>query len=237
MNWREALENAPASEREAMESRLEEAKAQRDSSEAVRSFHEELAELERFQTEDFYGIFKAMEGLPVVIRLLDAPLHEFLPDYGELVQEVADLTRRIEGDRPMDAWLNKGRDLVSRSASELEKLTVGKRVVDWLSEHVSLPQQADEEELRAELEEKQRTLALVAHLRESNPMLGHRGCRVGLTMPEIYEMQVRAIVTAGCRLAEAGSTVRVEIMIPIVSPRERTEVAPAPAAGGREQDA
>ncbi|MXW29649.1 MAG: hypothetical protein F4Z88_02540, partial [Chloroflexi bacterium] len=87
------------------------------SSEAVQGFHTELAELERFQTEDFYGIFKAMEGLPVVIRLLDAPLHEFLPDYGELVQEVGELTRRIEGDNRVDAWLNKGRYLVNRSAS------------------------------------------------------------------------------------------------------------------------
>ena len=150
----EALENAPASEREAMQNRLEEATAQCESSEAVQGFHAELAELERFQTEDFYGIFKAMEGLPVVIRLLDAPLHEFLPDYGELVQEVAELTRRIEGDNRMEAWLNKGRDMVNRSAAELEKLTVGKRVVDWLSERVSLPQQADEEGMRAELEEK-----------------------------------------------------------------------------------
>ena len=213
----EALENAPASEREAMRQRLEEARAQCDSSEAVQGFHTELAELERFQTEDFYGIFKAMEGLPVVIRLLDAPLHEFLPDYGELVQEVAELTRRIEGDNRVDVWLNKGRDLVNRSASELEKLAVGKRMMDWLSERMSLPQQEDEAELRAELEEKERTLELVAHLRESNPMLGHRGCRVGLTMPEIYEMQVRAIVTAGCRLAKEGSPVRAEIMIPIVS--------------------
>ncbi|MXW29946.1 MAG: hypothetical protein F4Z88_04130, partial [Chloroflexi bacterium] len=101
--------------------------------------------------------------------------------------------------------------------TELEQLAVGKRMMDWLSERVSLPQQEDEVALRAELEEKERALELVAHLRESNPMLGHRGCRVGLTMPEIYEMQVRAIVTAGCRLAEEGSPVRAEIMIPIVS--------------------
>ena len=212
-----ALENAPASEQGAMRKRLDEARAARDASETVQGFHAELAELERFQTEDFYGIFKAMEGLPVVIRLLDAPLHEFLPDYAELSQEVAELTRRLMGDRRMEAWLREGQELLNRSASELEQHPAGKRVIEWLSA-AALPEHAeDEERLRAELEEKEQTLALVAHLRESNPMLGHRGCRVGLTMPEIYEMQVRAIVTAGCRLAQEGAAVRAEIMIPIVS--------------------
>lgn len=212
-----ALESAPASEQEEMRRRLAEAQAQRDSSDAVESFHAELAELERFQTDDFHDIFKVMDGLPVVIRLLDAPLHEFLPDYGDLAQEIAELRRRIEGDHRIEAWLRRGRDLASRGATELEKHSAGKRVVDWLSEHVSLPQQADDSELRAALDEKERTLALVATLRESNPMLGHRGCRVGLTMPEIYEMQVRAIVTAACRLTQEGGSVNPEIMIPIVS--------------------
>jgi pyruvate,orthophosphate dikinase len=65
--------------------------------------------------------------------------------------------------------------------------------------------------------EHHRLLELVKALRETNPMLGHRGCRVGLTMPEIYEMQVRAIVTAACRLTEEGTKINPEIMIPIVS--------------------
>ena len=212
-----ALESAPASDQEEARRRLEEARERRDASDAVASFHAELAELERFQTDDFLEIFRVMDGLPVVIRLLDAPLHEFLPDYGELAQEIADLRRRIEGDHRIEAWLHRGRDLAARGATELEKHAVGKRVVDWLSEHVPLPNQTDETELRAALEEKERTLALVASLRESNPMLGHRGCRVGLTMPEIYEMQVRAIVTAACRLTQEGAGVNPEIMIPIVS--------------------
>ena len=211
-----ALVNAPASDREAMAKRLEAIRHERDTSEAVQEFHAELSELERFQTDDFYGIFKAMEGLPVVIRLLDAPLHEFLPGHADLAAEVAELNRRIHGDR-LTAWVHRGREIASRSMHELEKRQVGKRIVEWFSEHVEVPQPEDEAALRAELEEKERTLALVEHLRESNPMLGHRGCRVGLTMPEIYEMQVRAIVTAACRLTQEGSSVNPEIMIPIVS--------------------
>ncbi len=168
-----SLENAPASERGSLTERLGAAREEVARSEAVRGFHAELSQLEQFQASDFYGIFKAMDGLPVVIRLLDAPLHEFLPSYEALSQEVSDLKRRLES----------GEDGV----------------------------------LRAELREREQTLELVERLRETNPMLGHRGCRVGLTMPEIYEMQVRAIVTAACRLTAEGSTVYPEIMIPIVS--------------------
>ena len=134
---------------------------------AAREFHESLARLEEFQTQDFYGILKVMEGLPVVIRLLDAPLHEFLPKYDELKAEVAVL--RASGRKS------------------------------------------------AELREKEHTLALVEPLQESNPMLGYRGCRVGLTMPELYEMQVRAIVTAACRLVKEGHDIHPEVMIPLVS--------------------
>ena len=168
-----ALETAPASERASLAERLEIARREVANSDTVREFHAELSRLEEFQTADFYGIFKAMGGLPVVIRLLDAPLHEFLPGYEGLVLETADLKRRIEG--------------------------------------------GEDGELEALLREKEQTLELVERLRETNPMLGHRGCRVGLTMPEIYEMQVRAIVTAACRLTDEGVTVYPEIMIPIVS--------------------
>ena len=168
-----ALESAPASERASLTERLAAARREVEESDTVREFHVELSRLEEFQTQDFYGIFREMEGLPVVIRLLDAPLHEFLPGYEVLVQEVSDLKRRVDDGADGPA--------------------------------------------KAELHEKQQTLELVERLRESNPMLGHRGCRVGLTMPEIYEMQVRAIVTAACRLTEERSAVFPEIMIPIVS--------------------
>ncbi|MEK9658885.1 MAG: pyruvate, phosphate dikinase [Chloroflexota bacterium] len=160
------LANAPAAERESLRKRLNAARKVADTATVVKDFHAQLAKLEEFQTQDFYGILKAMEGLPVVIRLLDAPLHEFLPHAEELIVERE--SARAKGD--------------------------SKRLAEIVE-----------------------TLNLVNTLREANPMLGHRGCRVGLTMPEIYEMQVRAIITAACRLTQEGLTVYPEVMIPIVS--------------------
>ncbi len=164
---RASLEEAPASERANLGRRLTEAEQGLATSTSVKEFNSSLAKLEEFQTQDFYDILKVMEGLPVVVRLLDAPLHEFLPNYADLRTEVALL-------------LAKG-------------------------------------DASAETREKEHTLALVESLREADPMLGHRGCRVGMTMPEVYEMQVRAIVTAACRLTKEGHTVYPEVMIPIVS--------------------
>jgi pyruvate,orthophosphate dikinase len=117
------------------------------------------------QREDFTGIFRAMDGFPVTVRLLDPPLHEFLPHYEELLEEHT----RLEAT---------GRD--PGRAREL-----------------------------AALMEK------VRGLREFNPMLGHRGCRLGITFPEIYEMQVRAIMEAACAVAREGVQVEPEIMIPL----------------------
>jgi pyruvate,orthophosphate dikinase len=127
-----------------------------------------LERLRPLQREDFIGIFKAMNGLPVTIRLLDPPLHEFLPnwkEYREMVEERAKLeTMGINPER--QAWL----------------------------EHM---------------------VAAVERLRESNPMLGHRGCRLGITHSDIYGMQVRAIMEAACISTEQGITVDPEIMIPL----------------------
>ncbi|MCZ6779879.1 MAG: pyruvate, phosphate dikinase [Acidobacteria bacterium] len=114
------------------------------------------------QREDFSGILRAMEGLPVTIRLLDPPLHEFLPEEDEGLEEVA-------------------RDL---------GITVSK--------------------LRRKVEA----------LREVNPMLGHRGCRLGVSYPEIYEMQVRAIYEATCVLRREGVEAVPEVMIPLVGTSE-----------------
>ncbi len=117
------------------------------------------------QRQDFVGIFKAMAGLPVTIRLLDPPLHEFLPHYEDLLEEHTRLVAL--GEKP---------DRVK----ELEEL-----------------------------------MAKVRALQEFNPMLGHRGCRLGITFPEIYEMQVRAIMEAACSVAREGIRVEPEIMIPL----------------------
>ncbi|OFW60647.1 MAG: pyruvate, phosphate dikinase [Actinobacteria bacterium RBG_16_64_13] len=132
---------------------------------AERELH--LAKLLPFQREDFDGIFRAMSGLPVTIRLLDPPLHEFLPNYTEVMVELERL--RLTG---------ASADAVAAQ----EKLT-----------------------------------ATVKSLAEANPMLGTRGCRLGIQWPEIYAMQVRAIVEAAADvLADTGEKPHVEIMIPLV---------------------
>jgi pyruvate,orthophosphate dikinase len=127
-----------------------------------------LERLRPLQREDFAGIFRAMDGLPVTIRLLDPPLHEFLPNWKEYKEMVA------EGSR-LEAL---GQDPERRQRLEAMILAVEK-------------------------------------MREVNPMLGHRGCRLGITHPEIYGMQVRAIMEAACTAAEQGVRVEPEIMIPL----------------------
>jgi len=130
----------------------------------------ELAKLLPFQRDDFYGILKAMRGLPVVIRLIDPPLHEFLPSLEDLLVEVT--TAQAKGE-PERKW--------KRSAELLEA---------------------------------------VRRLHEQNPMLGLRGCRLGLMFPEIIEMQVRAIIEAAVRLRRERVDVHPEIMIPLVGTLE-----------------
>jgi pyruvate, orthophosphate dikinase len=126
-----------------------------------------LDQLLPLQRRDFEGIFRAMKGLPVTIRLLDPPLHEFLPKKEELVVKI---------DR-----LERGR----RGGSALKRL--------------------------------RRDLQRLRDLEETNPMLGTRGCRLGIVFPEIYEMQVRAIIGAAVSVRKkTRSTPRVEIMIPLV---------------------
>ena len=136
-----------------------------DKSPVAERYKKALERLEEFQTDDFRGILRVMNGKPVVIRLLDPPLHEFLPPYEELIEQVAVL-RATNGDAK-------------------------------------------------ELEEKERLLQAARSLHEQNPMMGHRGCRLGITYPDIYEMQVRAIVRAACDLAKEGLDPRPEVMIPL----------------------
>lgn len=125
-----------------------------------------LSKLLPMQREDFKGLFKAMDGFPVTIRLLDPPLHEFVPKTEEQIKE--------------------------------------------LSERTGIPA----EEIKAKAEA----------LREANPMLGHRGCRLGITYPEITEMQVRAIFEAACEAKKEGVKVYPEIMVPLVSIKKEIEI-------------
>lgn len=135
---------------------------------------EAVKKLEPMQKEDFKKIFGEMEGFPVIIRLLDPPLHEFLPKYEDLLLEINKL----------------------RFEKAKEK----------------------------EIEEKEKILRRVVDLREMNPMLGHRGCRLGITFPEIYDMQVKAVFEAATELIKEGKKVYPEIMIPLVATKEELSI-------------
>jgi pyruvate,orthophosphate dikinase len=125
-----------------------------------------LDKIEPMQRQDFIDIFKIMKGLPVTIRLLDPPLHEFLPKTDAEMEEVA-------------------------RAAGVDPAKVRKRAMK---------------------------------LHEANPMLGHRGCRLGISYPEIYEMQVRAIFGAVIDLAKEGQIVSPEIMIPLIATKKELDV-------------
>ena len=139
--------------------------------------HEALNALLPFQREDFAGLFKAMDGLPVIIRLIDPPLHEFLPSHVDLIRELADLKLRLQ------------------HCGKLEEI----------------------DELLSQINTKERILKRVESLSEQNPMLGLRGVRLGIHIPELTIMQVRAIFEASCLVAKEGVDVHPEIMIPLTS--------------------
>jgi len=136
-------------------------------SDTKKSRAEALEKLLPVQKGDFLGILKVMEGLPVIIRLLDPPLHEFLPNLEDTLIEVTTLR------------------LKNTDSEELAK--------------------------------KEKLLEIIKSLHEMNPMLGLRGCRLGLLFPEIYDMQVEAIIEAAIELTKKGIKVKPEIMIPLVS--------------------
>ena len=118
-----------------------------------------LKKLLEFQEEDFYQMFQAVQDKPMIIRLLDPPMHEFLPKDSQEIKALADK-------------LHKSPEKLSRRIEQLQ---------------------------------------------ESNPMLGHRGCRLGITQPEIYKMQVEAVFNSAIKLSQEGLTVKPEIMIPLIA--------------------
>ena len=132
-----------------------------------------LSKLLPMQRSDFKGLFETMAGLPVTIRLLDPPLHEFLPKREDLMVEIAVM-----------------------QAKKASKAVVAK---------------------------KEKLLHRVEELHEFNPMLGHRGCRLGIVYPEITRMQARAIIEAACELAKKGKKVVPEIMVPLVGMKKELE--------------
>ncbi|MGA9264055.1 MAG: pyruvate, phosphate dikinase [Desulfobacterales bacterium] len=138
---------------------------------------EALDALLPYQREDFAGIFRAMDGLPVILRLIDPPLHEFLPSHIELMGELTDLKIRLQ------------------HATNLAQI----------------------DDLLEQVRTKERILKRVESLREANPMLGLRGVRLGIHIPELTSMQVRAVFEAACEVAGEGIEVHPEVMIPLTS--------------------
>jgi pyruvate,orthophosphate dikinase len=139
-----------------------------EESATVEKFDAAMGKLEKLQRGDFEGIFEAMDGLPVVVRLIDPPLHEFLPPHEELIDKVARL--EATGTPSDDPGLLEARTL----------------------------------------------LAAVSRLREQNPMLGLRGCRLGLMIPDFVKIQTRAILEASIARKKAGGDPHAKIMIPLV---------------------
>ncbi|MDV3277019.1 MAG: pyruvate, phosphate dikinase [Nitrososphaerales archaeon] len=144
-------------------------------SETVEERSDALRRLVPFQLNDFLGIFRAMKGLPVVVRLLDLPLHEFLPEREKVVGEIEALRKRGAPQQEVKRW--------------------------------------------------ERMLEKLGQLTEHNPMLGHRGCRLAVTYPIIYEVQVEAIIRAAVQVRrEEGETAKVNIMLPLVSDKNEVVI-------------
>jgi pyruvate,orthophosphate dikinase len=143
-----------------------------------------LKKLLPLQRRDFDGVFKAMDGLPVTIRTLDPPLHEFLPRREDLMVDIATLSHTTAKQKK--ELVAKYKDYGAKSVGDLKKLMPA-------------------------------LLARVEQLHEFNPMLGHRGCRLGITYPEITEMQARAIFEAAVDVTKKGVKVLPEVMIPLVA--------------------
>ena len=161
------------------------------------------------QRADFKGIFKAMKGLPVTVRLLDPPMHEFLPTAAQLELEIAHLHQlrdTIKGLEEMPDTLKMlSPKLYQQYADGLNKLMRG--LDTFKDSHL-------EDDV---IGRKEKVLKKVRALAEVNPMLGHRGVRLGITYPEIYSMQIRAIMEAAALCASQGLEIYPEIMVPQVA--------------------
>ena len=176
------------------------------------SLEERQAAIDRLlpiQRSDFKGIFKAMKGLPVTVRLMDPPLHEFLPTAAQLELEIAHLHHLRDSLKALEELpetlklLNP--KLYMQYADGLTKLS--RSMTEFKDSHL-------EEDI---IQKKEKTLKKVRALSEVNPMLGHRGVRLGITYPELYSMQIQAILEAAALCAKEGIEVYPEIMVPQVA--------------------
>ena len=153
----------------------------------VEEREEALDKLLPIQREDFNQIFTAMAPRPVTVRLLDPPMHEFLPNESQLVEDIDDIKHY---QKVVKGHLAAGGSLLGGDLTP--------------------------DELNAALEKKERMLRKVRELYEVNPMLGHRGVRLGITYPEIYKMQIRGVLEATAECLKAKIDVHPEIMVPQV---------------------
>jgi pyruvate, orthophosphate dikinase len=161
------------------------------------------------QRADFKGIFKAMRGLPVTVRLLDPPMHEFLPSAAQLELEIAHLHQMVDSIKALKELPETLRllnpKLYQQYADGLTRLVGGLHTFE--DAHL-------EDDV---IHRKEKILKKVRALEEVNPMLGHRGVRLGITYPEIYSMQIRAILEAAALCAKEGVEIYPEIMVPQVA--------------------
>jgi len=168
---------------------------------------EAIKKLLPLQKSDFKKIFKAMVGLPVTVRLLDPPLHEFLPSAEELASELRKLE---EMERAFSSMENISEVMKFLDPSFRESL----RPLDHMVADII---EIKEKKLGRKLIRKQQeTLRKVKEMMEVNPMLGHRGVRLGITYPEIYRMQIQAILEAAAESIKEGLDIQPEIMVPQV---------------------
>jgi len=163
-----------------------------------------LAKLFPIQRDDFQQLFEAMSPHPVTVRLLDPPMHEFLPNEHQLLEELDALKHYLT-------------------------IVKGQRVaLETFNDHSDLPapfNQLSEERVIAAIAKKELMLAKVLELYEVNPMLGHRGVRLGMSYPEIYKMQIRSILEAAARCVKQKIPIEPEIMVPqVITPQELKKV-------------
>ncbi|WP_462320483.1 pyruvate, phosphate dikinase [Halochromatium sp.] len=154
------------------------------------------------QRQDFRELFEVMAPNPVTIRLLDPPIHEFLPDEHQLEQDLADLRALAGATRGMTA-LAGSMGLLHTPEKARDEFDAVRRVMD--------PMMVEEA-----IAKKEAMLRKVRALHETNPMLGHRGVRLGISFPDIYKMQVRAILEAAAECAQAGIDIQPQIKVPQV---------------------
>ena len=168
---------------------------------------EAIAKLLPVQKSDCKEIFRAMKGLPVTVRLLDPPLHEFLPSAEELASKLRNL-QEVESAFSSMENISEAMKLLDPAFRESLKL-----LDHMVADIVEIKEKRLDKKL---IRKQQETLRKVQEMKEVNPMLGHRGVRLGITYPEIYRMQIQAIMEATAELIKEGLDIQPEIMVPQV---------------------